>query len=127
MYGHGISQEGDLVDLGLRGGIVEKSGAWFAFKGERIGQGRENAKEFMIDHPDVYSAVEAKLLAHHNVRRIGIDVAPVEPVEVDKDEKDKSDKAEAKPAKPAAAAAAPAAGAARPGPATPAPTNGRRN
>ena len=76
LYGAGVSREGDLVDLASEANIVDKSGAWFSFGGERIGQGRENAKQFLIDHPDVYNAIEAKVLAHHNVRRIGIDVAP---------------------------------------------------
>jgi recombination protein RecA len=76
LYGQGISREGDLVDLASEANIVDKSGAWFSFAGERIGQGRENAKQFLIDHPDTYNAIEAKVLTHHNVRRIGIDVAP---------------------------------------------------
>jgi recombination protein RecA len=76
LYGQGISREGDLVDLSSDANIVEKSGAWFSFNGERIGQGRENAKQFLLDHPEIYNAIEAKVLAHHNVRRIGIDVAP---------------------------------------------------
>src|SRR5690242_683721 len=53
MYGTGISREGDLIDLASQEGIVEKSGAWYAFKGERIGQGRENAKDYLKDHPEV--------------------------------------------------------------------------
>jgi recombination protein RecA len=75
LYGQGISREGDLVDLASEANIVDKSGAWFSFAGERIGQGRENAKQFLIDHPDTYNSIEAKVLAHHSVRRIGIDVA----------------------------------------------------
>ena len=75
LYGQGISREGDLVDLAAEANIVEKSGAWFSFGGERIGQGRENAKQFLIDHPETYNAIEAKVLAHHAVRRIGIEVA----------------------------------------------------
>src|SRR5262249_13936179 len=67
---------GDLVDLAADANIVDKSGAWFSFGGERIGQGRENAKQFLVEHPEVFNAIEAKVLAHHNVRRIGIDVAP---------------------------------------------------
>ena len=78
LYGQGISREGDLVDLASEANIVDKSGAWFSFNGERIGQGRENSKQFLIEHPEVYNAIEAKVLAHFNVRRIGIDV--VEPV-----------------------------------------------
>jgi recombination protein RecA len=76
LYGHGISREGDLVDLASDASIVDKSGAWFSFNGERIGQGRENAKQFLVEHPDIFNAIEAKVLAHHSVRRIGIDVAP---------------------------------------------------
>ena len=80
LYGQGISREGDLVDLASEANIVDKSGAWFSFNGERIGQGRENAKQFMIEHPETYNAIEAKVLAHHNIRRIGVDVAPEHPV-----------------------------------------------
>src|ERR1700712_5412477 len=76
LYGQGISREGELVDLSSEANIVEKSGAWFSYNGERIGQGRENAKQFLTDHPDIYNSIEAKVLAHHNIRRIGIDVAP---------------------------------------------------
>jgi len=74
LYGHGISREGDLVDLASDANIVDKSGAWFSFNGERIGQGRENAKQFLIEHPEVYNSIEGKVLAHYGVRRIGIDV-----------------------------------------------------
>jgi recombination protein RecA len=69
LYGEGISHEGDLVDLGAECGAVEKSGAWFGFEGERIGQGRENAKQYLRDHPDVARRIEAKVLIHHAVRR----------------------------------------------------------
>ena len=67
LYGEGISREGDLVDLGAECGAVEKSGAWFGFEGERIGQGRENAKQFLREHPDVAKKIEAKILAHHGI------------------------------------------------------------
>ena len=53
MYGEGISKTGELVDLGVKAGIVEKSGAWFSFDGERIGQGRENTKAFLKEHPKI--------------------------------------------------------------------------
>jgi recombination protein RecA len=69
LYGEGISREGDLVDLGAECGAVEKSGAWFGFEGERIGQGRENAKQFLRDHPDMARRLEVKVLAHHGVKR----------------------------------------------------------
>ncbi|HEY4393328.1 MAG TPA: recombinase RecA [Polyangia bacterium] len=69
LYGEGISHEGDLVDLGAECGAVEKSGAWFGFAGDRIGQGRENAKQYLRDHADVANKIEAKVLAHHGIRR----------------------------------------------------------
>jgi recombination protein RecA len=69
LYGEGISHEGDLVDLGAECGAVEKSGAWFAFEGERIGQGRENAKQYLREHPDVARRIEGKVLQHHGVNR----------------------------------------------------------
>jgi recombination protein RecA len=61
MYGEGISREGDLLDLAVEKRIVEKSGAWFAFSGERLGQGRENAKQFLKDNPDVRQTVEERV------------------------------------------------------------------
>ena len=64
MYGEGISREGDLLDLAAEKEIVEKSGAWFSFDDERIGQGRENAKIFLKEHPDVSKAIEEKILEH---------------------------------------------------------------
>jgi recombination protein RecA len=69
LYGEGISHEGDLVDLGSECGAIEKSGAWFSFDGERIGQGRDNAKSFLLSHPDVAYKVETKVLAHHGIKR----------------------------------------------------------
>jgi recombination protein RecA len=73
MYGEGISKEGDLVDLGSESGVIEKSGAWFAYGGERIGQGRENAKEYLRSHPDIAQAIELAVLAKNGVIRIGIE------------------------------------------------------
>jgi recombination protein RecA len=58
MYGEGISKTGELIDLGVKAGIVEKSGAWFAFNGDRIGQGRENAKQFLREHPEIADRIE---------------------------------------------------------------------
>jgi recombination protein RecA len=69
LYGEGISHEGDLVDLGSECGAVEKSGAWFSFEGERIGQGRDNAKQFLVDHPEMARKIEVKVLAHHAIKR----------------------------------------------------------
>jgi recombination protein RecA len=75
MYGSGISKEGDLVDLASQENILEKSGAWYSFKGERIGQGRENAKDFLRDHPEIARELEQKVL-----ERFGLLKAPVHPV-----------------------------------------------
>ncbi len=61
MYGEGISRTGDLLDLAVDRRIVEKSGAWFAYGGERLGQGRENAKQFLKDHPEVFRDIEDKV------------------------------------------------------------------
>jgi recombination protein RecA len=61
MYGEGISRTGDLLDLAVDKRIVEKSGAWFAYAGERLGQGRENAKQFLKDNPEVFKAIEEKV------------------------------------------------------------------
>jgi recombination protein RecA len=64
MYGEGISKTGELVDLGAKSGIVEKSGAWFSFEGNRIGQGRENTKQFLKEHPDVAAKIEKAIRAN---------------------------------------------------------------
>jgi recombination protein RecA len=58
MYGEGISKTGELVDLGVKAGVIEKSGAWFAYAGQKIGQGRENSKIFLRDNPQIASAIE---------------------------------------------------------------------
>jgi recombination protein RecA len=61
MYGEGISVVGDLVDIGVEAGIVDKSGAWYSFNGERIGQGRENVKSFLKENPDLFAALADKV------------------------------------------------------------------
>jgi recombination protein RecA len=58
MYGEGISRTGELIDLGVKAGIVEKSGAWFSFESQRLGQGRENAKQFLRDNPEIAAAID---------------------------------------------------------------------
>jgi recombination protein RecA len=64
MYGHGVSKTGELVDLGVKAGIVEKSGAWFSFDSQRIGQGRENAKQFLEANPGVAAEIEKAIRAN---------------------------------------------------------------
>jgi recombination protein RecA len=61
VYGEGISRTGDLLDLGVAQGLVDKSGAWYSYQDERIGQGRENAKKFLKEHPEMMDEIEAKL------------------------------------------------------------------
>jgi recombination protein RecA len=61
MYGEGISREGDLLDLAVNNNILEKSGSWFSYKGERIGQGRENARQFLKDNKDTMAKLEAEV------------------------------------------------------------------
>ena len=58
MYGEGISHYGELIDLGVKAGIIEKAGAWFAYENNKIGQGRENAKEYLKSHPDIANKIE---------------------------------------------------------------------
>jgi recombination protein RecA len=59
LYGQGISKAGELIDLGTEHGIIEKSGAWYALEGERIGQGRENARDYLLEHPEIATKIEA--------------------------------------------------------------------
>ena len=96
IYGEGVSREGDLLDLGAANNVVEKSGSWFSYKGERIGQGRENARQFLKDNPDIRTRIDTELR-----KTLGLikspdaatdAVAPVAPTPIDT-------------AKPAAAAA----------------------
>ncbi len=71
MYGTGISHVGDLVDLGAECNIIEKSGSWFSYGTERIGQGRENAKQYLTEHPVTAAEIEAKVLEHYGLIRAG--------------------------------------------------------
>jgi recombination protein RecA len=77
MYGEGISREGDLIDLAVEKRIVEKSGAWFAYSGERLGQGRENAKQFLKDNPDIRRAIEERVRRELGLIREAVEVAAV--------------------------------------------------
>jgi recombination protein RecA len=78
IYGEGISKEGDLIDLGTAQNIIEKSGSWYGYKGERIGQGRENARQFLKDNPDVRKKIDAELRKHLGLTKEAT-VAPVAP------------------------------------------------
>jgi len=84
LYGQGISRSGDLIDLASEMGIVEKSGSWFSFEGERIGQGRENARTFIEQHPEAMEKIEQLVLAKHGIKRVtgqpnGVAAAPAAP------------------------------------------------
>jgi recombination protein RecA len=61
IFGEGISKEGDVLDLAADKGIIEKSGAWYAYKGDRLGQGRDNTRVFLKDNPDILAQVEAEV------------------------------------------------------------------
>nr|MCR5212085.1 DNA recombination/repair protein RecA [Lachnospiraceae bacterium] len=67
MFGQGISMVGDVLDLAAGCGIVNKSGAWYAYNGDKIGQGRENAKLYLQENPDVYEEIDAKVRAHYGI------------------------------------------------------------
>jgi recombination protein RecA len=67
IYGEGISKYGELVDLASELDLIQKSGAWFAYEGEKIGQGRENAKQYLVDHPETYKKIFQKVLDHHHI------------------------------------------------------------
>jgi recombination protein RecA len=69
LYGQGISRAGDVLDLASEASVVERSGAWFSFQGDRIGQGRDNARTYLEQHPDVLDKVEALLLAKQGIKR----------------------------------------------------------
>jgi recombination protein RecA len=86
MYGQGISREGDVLDLAANDNIVDKSGTWFSFAGERIGQGREQAKTFLREHPEILQQVEGKLFEKYGIRR-GPVAVPEPAEEPERDEK----------------------------------------
>ena len=67
MFGKGISKEGDILDLAVDCKLVSKSGAWYAYNGDKIGQGRENAKVYLKEHPEVMEQLEAKIREHYNI------------------------------------------------------------
>ena len=88
MYGEGISKIGEIIDLGVQADIIDKSGAWYAYKDEKIGQGRENTKQFLKDNPDMLAEIEAKIRSNSNtVEELMIDPpAPIDEIEEKKAE-----------------------------------------
>ncbi|HEX4642905.1 MAG TPA: recombinase RecA [Candidatus Acidoferrales bacterium] len=109
LYGEGISREGDLIDLGVDKGVLEKSGTWISFGGERLGQGRDNARVFLKEHADVRGKVENLLRKKMGIPIPGGTNGASAPAEVDKAAEKAVDKAAEKPALQAAAAAGNAA------------------
>ena len=87
MYGRGISKMGELVDLGAKADIIEKSGAWYAYKGEKIGQGRENAKTFLAQNPKIAAEVELAIREKAGVISKKIEGNPLDPEKVEKEKK----------------------------------------
>ena len=74
MYGEGISKTGELIDLGVKAGVVEKSGSWFSYKSQRIGQGRENAKQYLRDHPETAGEIEQTIRTEAGVAGKGLNL-----------------------------------------------------
>ena len=77
LYGEGISKEGDVLDLGVTHNIVEKSGAWYSYGGERIGQGRENTRTFLKENKDVFAKIDAELRKRLSIGAVKADVPEV--------------------------------------------------
>ncbi len=67
LYGEGVNKQGEIIDLGVQAGFIEKSGAWFSCNGERLGQGRENVRQYLLDHPELATELENKIRGHYGV------------------------------------------------------------
>jgi len=90
LYGTGISRDGEIIDLGSEMGIVEKSGAWYSYGNERIGQGREAAKQFLRDHPETAAEIMTKVMEKTGIKRTSPESpTPSAPAAADKKEKAK--------------------------------------
>ncbi|MYX72528.1 DNA recombination/repair protein RecA, partial [Streptomyces sp. SID3915] len=74
LYGQGISREGGLIDMGVEHGFVRKAGAWYTYEGDQLGQGKENARNFLKDNPDLANEIEKKIL-----EKLGVGVRPEDP------------------------------------------------
>ncbi|HTT65132.1 MAG TPA: recombinase RecA, partial [Bryobacteraceae bacterium] len=81
IYGEGISKEGDLLDLGVAQNLIEKSGSWFSYKGDRIGQGRENARQFLKDNADIRQGIDTELRRQLGLLKVETDAKAVPPPE----------------------------------------------
>jgi recombination protein RecA len=92
LYGKGISREGDLLDMGVLANVVEKSGAWFSYGGERIGQGREAAKQYLLEHPEVSLAIENKLREQSGITALSTPPGAPVPAKSEKEKPEKNGK-----------------------------------
>jgi len=90
MYGQGISKQGEILDLGVAANLVEKAGAWFSYNGDRLGQGRENSKQFLLDNPKIQSELESKIRANAGLVAEGM----LNGLDTDSDDVDASETAE---------------------------------
>jgi len=88
MYGEGVSKTGELIDLGDKAGVVEKSGSWYSYDGQRIGQGRENAKTYLKEHPEVAASIEKKVRENAGILAAALDGTKEEDDDDDEDEKE---------------------------------------
>ena len=86
MYGKGISKVGELIDLGAKASVVEKAGAWYAYKGEKIGQGRENAKIYLEQNPKIAAEIEMAIREKAGVISKKIEGNPLDPEKAAKDQ-----------------------------------------
>ncbi len=86
MYGEGVSKTGELIDLGDKAGVVEKSGSWYSYDGQRIGQGRENAKTYLKEHPEVADAIEKKVRENAGILAAVLDGSKEEEDDADEEE-----------------------------------------
>ena len=84
MFGKGISREGDILDLAAEEDVINKSGSWYSYKDIKIGQGRENAKAFLLENPDIFYDVEKQVRENHNLSTEGMILPVMEEVEEDK-------------------------------------------
>ncbi|MBA3266370.1 MAG: recombinase RecA [Nocardioidaceae bacterium] len=83
MYGHGISREGGLIDVGVDSGLVRKAGAWYTYEGDQLGQGKENARTFLLDNPDLANEIEKRILEKLGIGASVEDEVVAEPVDID--------------------------------------------
>ena len=81
LYGEGISRLGEVIDIGVKDGLVDKSGAWYSYKGDRIGQGKDNARQFLKEHPEMAAEIEEQIRATHLAKKIA--ASPEEEAEVE--------------------------------------------